>query len=148
MINALLKEIKTGRLLRLQYLGYSLFMGLLVVIFIAALVFAIGAGEHLLGGNLQDAQNQLREWFTLPLMIVFGIFMASMLFIGFNLMAKRIRDIGLPGWWSILVIMIISGALSYAVSQQASSGFHTLIWILLVLVPTNTLEKSKGLYRV
>ena len=148
MINALLKEIKTGRLLRLQYLGYSLFMGLLVVIFIAALVFAIGAGEHLLGGNLQDAQNQLREWFTLPFMIVFGIFMASMLFIGFNLMAKRIRDIGLPGWWSILVIMIISGALSYAVSQQASSGFHTLIWILLVLVPTNTLEKSKGLYRV
>jgi len=142
MINTLLKEIKTGRLLRLQYLGYSLFISLLVVVFVAAVVFAIGAGEHILGGNLQDAQNQLREWFTLPFMIVFGIFMASILFIGFNLMAKRIRDIGLPGWWSILVIMIISGVLSYAVSQQASSGFHTLIWILLVLVPTNALAKK------
>lgn len=142
MFNALLGDIKTGRLLRLQYLGYSVLLFLLFFAFVMLVVLAIGAGEHLLGGNLQEAQNQLREWFTLPFMIIFGVLMMVFTFIGFNIMAKRIRDIGLPGWWSIFVIVILESAISYYVSQQASSGLHSLIWLLLVIVPSNARAKK------
>jgi len=142
MINTLFKDIKNGRLLRLQYLGYSILICLIVIIFLASLVFAIGLGEHLLSGNFQEVQNQIQEWFTLPFLIIFVLFIVVLLFMSANIMSKRIRDIGLPGWWSILVIIIASMILSILVSEQASQVMHSVIWILLILVPTNALTKK------
>ena len=73
MIKALFGDVKIGRLMRLQYLGYSLLLSLLMFGFGLAIVLAIGAGEHIIGGDLQQAQDKLREMFTLPLMIVFAV---------------------------------------------------------------------------
>jgi len=142
MLNALFGDIKTGRLMRLQYLGYSLVLFLLFFVFIMLIVLAIGAGEHIIGGDLHQAQEQLREWFTLPFMLVFGIFILLLSFIGFNLMAKRIRDIGLPGWWSVLALVLLEAVISYLISQQTSSALHSLIWFFLVLIPSNALAKK------
>lgn len=140
MLNVLIGDIKNGRLLRLQYLGYSLFLILLLSVFVFGTILAIGAGEHVLGGDLQQAQAQLQEWFTLPFIIVFVVFMAVISFMSLNIMAKRIRDIGLPGWWIVLILLILESVVSYYVSQQASSGLHTLTWILLVLIPSDLFD--------
>ena len=142
MLNVFIGDIKTGRLLRIQYLGYSLALFLLVFVFMMLIVLAIGVGEHILGGDLQEAQAQLREWFTFPFMIIFGIFIAMMAFMSFNIMAKRIRDIGLPGWWVVLFLVILEIVISYSFSQQASSGLHSLSWLLLVLIPSDTFAKK------
>jgi uncharacterized membrane protein YhaH (DUF805 family) len=141
MVNALIGDVKTGRLMRLQYLGYSLLLSLLMFGFGLAIALAIGAGEHIIGGDLQQAQDKLREMFTLPLMIVFAVIMPLFVFIGLNMMAKRIRDIGLPGWWTMLVIIVLGGVVPVAVSSGAGSGFHSLVWIALLLIPTDTFKK-------
>jgi len=143
MIKALFGEVKTGRLMRLQYLGYSVLLSLLMFGFGLAVVMAIGAGEHIIGGDLQQAQDQLREMFTLPVMLVMAVVMPLFLFIGVNIMAKRIRDIGLPGWWTVLAIFIVSGVVSYLVSDNAGSIVNTLAWVALVLVPGNALTKGE-----
>ena len=141
MLNVLIGDIKNGRLLRLQYLGYSLFLILLFSLFVFGTVLAIGAGEHIiLGGDLQQAQAQLQKWFTLPFIVVFAVFMAVLSFMSLNIMAKRIRDMGLPGWWIVLILLILEGVVSYFISQQASSGLHTLTWILLVLIPSDLFD--------
>jgi uncharacterized membrane protein YhaH (DUF805 family) len=142
MIKALFGEVKTGRLMRLQYLGYSVLLSLLMFGFGMAVVLAIGAGEQLIGGDLQQAQNQLREMFTLPAMIVVAVAMLLFVFIGGNIMAKRIRDIGLPGWWMVLAVFVISAAVSYMVSDNAGSIVNTLAWVAVVLVPSNALVKG------
>ena len=142
MINALFGDVKTGRLMRLQYLGYSLLLSLLMFGFGLAIVLAIGAGEHIIGGDLQQAQDKLREMFTLPLMIVYAVVMPLFVFIGLNIWAKRIRDIGLPGWWTVLVIIVLEGVASFAVSSGAGSGLHTLVWIALLLIPTDAFKDS------
>ena len=142
MTKALLGEVKTGRLMRLQYLGYSLLLSLLMFGFGLATVLAIGAGEHIIGGDLQQAQDKLREMFTLPLMIVYAVVMPLFVFIGLNILAKRIRDIGLPGWLTVLVIIVLEGVASFAVSSGAGSGLHTLVWIALLLIPTDTFKDS------
>jgi uncharacterized membrane protein YhaH (DUF805 family) len=142
MIKALLGDVKTGRLMRLQYLGYSLLVYLLMFGFVFVVILAIGAGEHIIGGDLQHAQDKLREMFTLPAMIVFAVIMPLFLFMVANIMAKRIRDIGLPGWWSVLAIIVITGIVSYMVSNEVSNGLSTLIWVVLLLVPSNS--QSKG----
>ena len=142
MIKALFGEVKIGRLRRLQYLGYSLLLSLLMLGFVLAVVMAIGAGERIIGGDLEQAQDQLRGMFTLPVMLVFAVVMPLFLFAGANTMAKRIRDIGLPGWWMVLAIMVITGVVSYMVSNEVSSALHTLIWVMLLLVPGNALTKT------
>ena len=140
MLNVLIGDIKNGRLLRLQYLGYSLLLILLLSLFVFGTILAIGAGEHILGGNLQQAQAQLLEWFSLPFLLIFIVFMAVLSFMSLNIMAKRIRDMGLPGWWIVLILLILEGVVSYFISQQASSGLHTLTWILLVLIPSDLFD--------
>jgi uncharacterized membrane protein YhaH (DUF805 family) len=142
MIKALLGDVKTGRLMRLQYLGYSLLVYLLMFGFVFVVILAIGAGEHIIGGDLQYAQDKLREMFTLPAMIVFAVIMPLFLFMVANIMAKRIRDIGLPGWWSVLAIIVITGIVSYMVSNEVSNGLSTLIWVVLLLVPSNSQAKG------
>jgi len=142
MFNILFGDIKTGRLLRLQYIGYSLLIAFPFFAFMMLVVLAIGAGEHILGGNLQEAQDQLRQWFTLPFMLVFGVFMAVVAFVSFNLMAKRFRDMGLPGWWAVLAIVVQGMIVSASVSEQAGGVFHTVIWLLLLFVPSNALKKE------
>jgi len=139
MIKTLFGEIRTGRLMRLQYLIYSLLLSLLMLGFAFAVVAAIGAGEQIIGGELEQAQDQLREMFTLPVMLVFAVVMPLFVFIGGNIMAKRIRDIGLPGWWMVLAIFVISAAVSYWVSENVSSLLNSVIWFVLLLVPSNAL---------
>ena len=142
MIKALFGEVKTGRLMRLQYLGYSVLLSLLMFGFGLAVVMIIGVGEHIAGGDLQQVQDQIREQLTLPAMLVMAVVMPLFLFIGLNIMAKRIRDIGLPGWWTVLAIFIVSGVVSYLVSDNAGSIVNTLAWGAVVLVPGNALAKG------
>ena len=142
MIKALFGEVKIGRLMRLQYLGYSVLLSLLMFGFGLAVVMAIGVGEHIAGGDLQQVQDQIREQLTLPAMLVMAVVMPLFLFIGLNIMAKRIRDIGLPGWWTVLAIFIVSGVVSYLVSDNAGSIVNTLAWVAVVLVPGNALAKG------
>jgi len=62
-------------------------------------------------------------------------------FAGANLTAKRIQDIGLPGWRTVLAIALLVGLISAAVSQQVGNSLQFLIWLALVLVPTNAFAK-------
>jgi len=135
MFRALFKDVANGHMARLSYLGHSILLFLLLMAYMLIVVLAIGAGEHIIGGDLQQAQDQLRGLLTLPFLIVTGIVMGLLMFAGLNIMAKRIRDIGLPGWWMVLALIVLGMLLSYFVSQQAGSGLHTLIWAILVLIP-------------
>ena len=144
MFKVLFGDVKEGRLMRLPYLGYSLLLTLVAIVLLVVIVLAIGAGEHLVGGNLEQAQNKLREWFTVPFVIIFGLVSVLFTFAGVNIMAKRIRDAGLPGWWMVLAIAILTGIVSTVVSNEAGSGLHTLIWLALLFIPTNTFSKEQS----
>ena len=104
-----------------------------------AIALSIGVGEQIIGGNLQQAQDQLREWLTLPFFIIFGLALILFLFGWINIMAKRIRDIGLPGWWTTLIIFLLGVGASFVFSGQHGGGSHSFIWIVLLFVPTNTI---------
>ena len=137
MLKALFGDVHNGRLMRLQYVGYSLLLSLLMLGFGFAVVVTIGLGEDFIGGDLQQAQEILRERFTLPYMVVFAVATLLFMFAGANIMAKRIRDIGLPGWWSVLALLVLFTALSYAVSDHVSSILQSLVWLVLSLIPGN-----------
>jgi uncharacterized membrane protein YhaH (DUF805 family) len=124
--------------MRLQYVGYSLLLSLLMVGVGLVFVAAIGLGEDVIGGDLQRAQEILRERVTLPHIIAFAVVTLLFMFVGANIMAKRIRDIGLPGWWSVLGLLVLFTVMSYAVSDHVSSILQRLVWLALSLIPGNS----------
>lgn len=141
MFKVLFIDIVGGRLTRLHYLAYLLLLSLLSIGFGLAVVLAIGVSEHIVGGNLQQAQEQLREWFSLPFLIIFGLISTLFVFSGFNIMAKRIRDIGLLGWWVTLAIIALEIIASLLFSRQAGSGLHALVLMALLLTPTDAMAR-------
>ena len=108
-----------------------------------AIVAAIGAGEHIIGGDLQQAQKMLSEWFSIPFIIVFGLFMMLICFVGLNLTAKRIRDAGLPGWLTLLIIFVLEALVSMIIYQEASAGLHMLFAAIILLIPTDTFSTAE-----
>jgi len=136
-------DIHDGRLMRLQYLGYSILLSAIAFGIMLMIVLAVGAGEHLIGGDLQQAQDKLRGWFSLPAIALFGLVYLGLAFAGANIMAKRIRDIGLPGWWMVLLIFLITGGATAAGSEQSGSGLYSLIWIALLLIPGGAFARGK-----
>ncbi len=118
MLKVYFGEWGNGRLQRLAYLGYYfLLMFLMFAIFLGAVV-AVGATEKIMGGDLMATQAMLGE--HLGLFAVFGIvvLMAAVLLGQVNIMAKRIRDMGLPAVWTILGIIVISMILNMLFPAQ------------------------------
>lgn len=142
MFKNIFGDIRKGRLLRLPYLGYSLLLLVLIFVFMISIGLMIGSAEQMMGGNLQQAQDQLRAQFTLPFIIIYLLIMIVFLFAGLNIMAKRIRDMGLPGWWTILGIFILSIVVIAFVSEQAGSVLNTVAWLALLLLPGETFNKA------
>ena len=55
MLKTLFGDIHSGKLERLPYLGYSLLISFLAVLFFLLIAAAIGVGEQMIGGDLQQA---------------------------------------------------------------------------------------------
>jgi uncharacterized membrane protein YhaH (DUF805 family) len=144
MLRGLFGDVMNGRLARLTFLGYWVLLTVLVVTLGIGIGFAIGAAEHLMGGDLQAAQDQLRERFGGPAVIAIAVVFGAFAFAGLNIEAKRLRDIGLPGWWGVLGILVASTVLSFALSDEAASAFALVVLIALLLVPTGALGGPSG----
>jgi uncharacterized membrane protein YhaH (DUF805 family) len=145
MFKVLFGDVQAGRLLRLPYLGYSLLLSVLMIAIGFAIAYAAGVGEHLLAGDLDAAQAHMSENFSLPAVLTFLVVSVLFLFAGCNLMAKRLRDIGLPGWWTVLAIVILTGVVATMVSEEASNILQTVIWLVLLLIPGNALTSPTDL---
>ena len=144
MLRFLFGEITDGRLARLPFLGYWILLALTVAAVVIGVGAGIGVSERLIGGDLQTAQATLRDALGVPVLILISLVFAVLVFVGANLKAKRIRDIGLPGWWTLLGIVIVGVIVSLAVSPQAAQGFSSLVLIALLLIPGNAIGRKAG----
>ena len=137
MFKVLFNEIQQGRLTRLSYIGYSIFLEVLLLLFVVALIFATGIAEHILGGNLQQIQQQLSNSFSLPFAIISIIVLGVIAFSSLNLTAKRLRDIGLSGWGFTLLLVISSILISSFTAGSFATGFSILVSACLALIPSD-----------
>jgi len=145
MFQALIKtyfgEVKDGQLQRLQYLGYIVLAAVLIFAGMMLGVMSIGALETLKGGDLMQAQAEIRRQLGIPVMIVFAVVMIGYIFAQANVAAKRARDTGLPGWVFLLSVVIISGLASSLLSQGAGNAISTLAALWLLFAPSGILKR-------
>jgi len=158
-----------GRLQRLAYLGYHVLLMFIIIAIIFGAIFTVGATEKLMGGDIMAAEAMLGERFGF--IAIFGIVVLMMaMFLGqINIMAKRIRDMGLPAVWTILGIVVISMMLnmffpaqivevSTAVVKTAEGTaaaaqthtmaspivqiFDTVVFLCLLFIPSDAFRKN------
>jgi uncharacterized membrane protein YhaH (DUF805 family) len=144
MFKALWGEVRDGRLVRLPFLGYSVLLNVLLIVCIVVLLMASGVGEELVSSDMQNAETLLSEQMSMPMLLLFALLVGAFLFASLNIMAKRFRDIGLPGWWATFALVAVGGLVSAMLSEQVGSGLHTLVWVALLLIPTAAVA-NKGL---
>ncbi|HET6566276.1 MAG TPA: DUF805 domain-containing protein [Xanthomonadales bacterium] len=129
-------EVTTGRLARLQYLGHWL---LLAVVGLAAFYGAaqyLGITEQVLSGDPDSIEASLSASIDTPALVLGCILGIALIFASMNIMAKRFRDMGLPGWLLVLGVLILSGVLSVYASSTTAGMLGPVVWLLLVLVPS------------
>ncbi len=140
LAKGLFGDIKNGRLKPLAFLLYSLLIVVLIVILITTIVFSVGVSAQLMGGDVDEAIKKLGAWFDSSTIIMNGLVSAVFIFAQLNIAAKRIRDIGLPGWWVVLSIGLLTLIFSNAVSTETASGLNAAAWLALFMVPSGVLE--------
>jgi uncharacterized membrane protein YhaH (DUF805 family) len=137
MFRALWGDIQHGRLQRLPFLGWYLVLVLLVVVLAFGLGAVIGAAERMAGGEPLETQVALGESLgPLGLLTVAAVF--ALLLLGqLNIMAKRVRDMGLPmAWIIVLAWLLLSGVLSSAGGALLGGLLSLAVLLALLLVPT------------
>ena len=128
-------DVTGGTLARLQYLGYSLIVGVLFIVIGLGIGILLGVSEHLVGGNIQEAQAVLRERFSALFGIAFVIISAFFGYALLNIMAKRIRHMGLPAWPVVVVVIVASGMAAQFAGDNVQQGFSTAVLLALLLIP-------------
>ncbi len=170
MLKIYFSEWGTGKLQRLPYIGYHILLVVIIIAIIFAGIFAVGATENLMGGDIVETQKILMDKFGIAAMLSIAVLMLISLFGQVNILGKRIRDMGLPVLWTILGIIAVSlvlnvvfppeeVTLSAAAIQTADASatavtattsttnmivqfFNTIIFLCLVLIPSNTFGRK------
>lgn len=166
MLKIYFGEWGTGKLQRLPYLGYHILLMVMIIAIIFAGIFAVGATENLMGGNIIETQKILMDKFGIAAILGIAALMIIALFGQVNILGKRIRDMGLPVLWTILGIIAVSLVLNIvfppeevtfsaaavqtsdasatAVKATATTStivvqiFDMIVLLCLLLIPSNT----------
>ena len=160
-------EWRDGRLKRLQFFGYSI---LLIVVSVAVVM-----GGIMLAGGFESVMSNDSNLFAgmgVVMMVALFVFIFAMLAANLNITAKRFRDMGLPGWWSVVVTIVISWILEitfpgqsvdinaqlaeneqvFAAAMEANSTssstvadlFSLVVFAVLVFVPSDSFGKKNS----
>jgi len=143
LFRGLFGGIKDGRIGRAGFFWNSVLVIALAVIFAITLIILVEVGEQIVGGDMASAQKKIEESSSLPGMIVTAVFTALLMFAQVNLAAKRVRDMGLPGWWVVTAAALVGLILSQTLPDQTASGVNAAVWLALLLVPSGVFELKK-----
>ena len=142
MFNDYLFEVSDGRLKTVPFLVRWLI--LLAVFFGLAIGLgaAIGVTERLIGGDIDSLRQSLTSNLGGPVAILVLVGFFAFAFANLNIIAKRARDVGLPGWLTAVVIAALSGGASQVTGQAATGGIGPLLLLVLAFLPTNMMRRK------
>lgn len=134
--NDLFGELKQGRLGRLAFVLYLTAIHLSVFAYAVAVGVGAGLAERATDLDLDKAQQQLSDYFSMPFMVITAIFLIAVVYAQFNILAKRVRDIGYPGWWALLAYVVVRMIISSLGYSWVGVVFELVAITLLCAMPS------------
>lgn len=135
-------EIFDGRLGPMPFITRWLVLIVLMFGLVIGAAAAIGLTERLVGGDLQALQQELLSSLGGPFAIMVLVAFLAFAFAHLNIIAKRARDVGLPGWITAILIAALSGGVTQATGEATTSGLGLMLLIILALLPKDMLRKG------
>ena len=172
MLKVYFGEWGSGRLKRLPYLGYYVLLMVIAVAIIVGVIASASFAETRGGVDIAATQAALMEKFGVVAIIGFVVLVTAMVIAQLNILAKRIRDMGLPAVWTILGIIAVSLVLNIlfpaqeavvtttvvhsaegmAAAAEATTknpslivqGFDMLVFLCLLFIPSDAFGRGKA----
>lgn len=117
----------------------------LVAIFFAVLVgigLMAGVIDRVAGGDVAAVREHLMSTLGGPVAIGLLLFIFVVAFAFLNILAKRARDVGLPGWLTAIVIAGLSGGVSQVGHHMTSGGVGLILVLILAFLPTDMMRSK------
>jgi uncharacterized membrane protein YhaH (DUF805 family) len=136
MITLLFDQVRTGRAGRLDFVkglvALALAFAVAGIVLQSLVVFAESFNA---GGGTPGALGLIAQLVSFAIAGIVAA-LALLLFYAFlNLIAKRLRDIGLPAWKALTVIFMLGAAFSIATPAGAAFGYIGTVWLLMFFLP-------------
>ncbi|RAH98720.1 hypothetical protein DLJ53_24060 [Acuticoccus sediminis] len=144
MLKAYFGDLADGRIGRARFVG--LWLGLIGMALLAALaiVVALGAAVHLAAGDLEEVEAAVVPAIGIPAIVVLTLAGFAFLFANLNIVAKRARDIGWPGWLVAVLYLVLSGGASQAGEggHGGTAGLGLVMMLVLAIIPANLFRRT------
>lgn len=135
-------DVSSGRIGRLKYLGHWILLCLAVIIVLVGITASVDFSRQIMEANAAAIQDSLTQRIGMPILWLLMLFALAVLFASLNIMAKRLRDMGVSGWGLVLVIAVISFVLTGYAPVEVASGFSILVFLALVLLPGRMTDRN------
>jgi uncharacterized membrane protein YhaH (DUF805 family) len=142
MLKTYFGDVASGRIGRLRYLGLWCLLCVLTIIAVLVVLSTTGPGGANIGDGTGDIEEYIAQQVGLTRLLPLTVFVLAVVFANLNIMAKRFRDIGLSGWWIVVLIVILGLVLSRYGSPTLASGFSFVVFFALLLVPGAALSRK------
>lgn len=126
MLKVFFGEWKSGRVQRLAYLGYYLLSMFLIVVFAMGIGFVMGFLSHS-DMNMRSLEGLTNSSSGIAIAVIFIVFLFAIFAAQLNILAKRIRDMGLPALATVLSLIILFVVLNLLYPPQEVSFTSTMI---------------------
>ncbi len=136
MITLLFDEIRTGRAGRLAFVKglAALLAGFVAATFVLRWIF-IFSESFSADGATPGLFGLVAQLVGFALAGVIAALALTLVYAFLNLIAKRLRDIGLPAWKALAVLFMLGAAFSLATPPGAAFGYIGTVWLLLFFLP-------------
>lgn len=124
VLQQLFRDWRTGRIGRAAFVAYSV------------AIWAVLYGTHLLlPSPLEGKGAPLGSNVSVAAPLFVAILGMVALIASLNLAAKRFRDVGLPGWTTVVGVTVVNGTLLYLVPGLAYPWFSLAVFAALAATP-------------
>lgn len=136
-------DLTAGKIKRLRFVGLMLFLVFIFFIVGIAIGAAIGLSENMgIANKLASGDWAAAKKLKLPVIAGFVFAILTFMFASFNIVAKRARDVGLPGWITAIVIIGLTTPSIEVAGQHTAGSIGGLLMIILAFLPTDLLKRG------
>lgn len=135
IFHTLFGAVRGGTIHRIHFFWYIAGLWTVGAAVLMTLSLSIGMQQPMEGLTTEQAQQAARDTLGSIGQVVVIVLGLLFLFAQVNLIAKRIRDTGLPGWLTLVAAVTVTGLCTSLIGPGVGAIVNMVFWITLLFTP-------------
>lgn len=144
IFRTLFGAVRHGTIHRIPFFWHVAGLWTIGAAIIITLVVGLGLNQMPTAGMTPEQARQVVQEALGPVgNTVLVLFAVVLVFAQVNMMAKRLRDMGLPGWLTLVTVVAVTGLASVYVSPTAGGLVNIAFWLTLLFMPPGVFSRRQ-----